>query len=294
MEETKDTMTSEEMTSAEQSFRRFKIVTALVGVFLVATSGYLLWGVHGLRTEISDLNHTFAEEMNRVRETSALDSGNHQRELQSLREELAATIQQARTSVGQAKVEAKRHAERLAKELAQKQDDQRQQIASQMSEIRDEAATRIEQVSSDVGNVKTEVATTQQELDEMVAGLKQVHGDLGVMSGRIATTAEELAALKALGERNYFEFDVAKSKKATRVGDIRIVLKNTDPKRNKFTMEVYADDKRIEKKHKTVNEPIQFYVGGRGGQPYEVVVNEVKKGRIVGYLAAPKVEMARR
>ncbi len=149
-------------------------------------------------------------------------------------------------------------------------------------------------MSSDVGNVKTEVATTQQELDEMVAGLKQVHGDLGVMSGRIATTAEELAALKALGERNYFEFDVAKSKKATRVGDIRIVLKNTDPKRNKFTMEVYADDKRIEKKHKTVNEPIQFYVGGRGGQPYEVVVNEVKKGRIVGYLAAPKVEMARR
>jgi hypothetical protein len=63
-------------------------------------------------------------------------------------------------------------------------------------------------------------------------------------------------------------------------------------KDNRFAIDIYADDKRIEKKFKTVNEPIQFYIGGRGGQPYEVVVNQVKKDRIVGYLAAPKVERA--
>jgi hypothetical protein len=126
----------------------------------------------------------------------------------------------------------------------------------------------------------------------VVTDFRQVRGDLGVMSGRIATNGEELAVLKQLGERNYFEFDVTKSKTPIRVGEISILLRNTVSKDNRFAIDIYADDKRIEKKFKTVNEPIQFYIGGRGGQPYEVVVNQVKKDRIVGYLAAPKVERA--
>jgi hypothetical protein len=142
--------------------------------------------------------------------------------------------------------------------------------------------------------VRTEVATTRQDLEHVVSDFKQVRGDMGVMSGRIATTGEELAALKALGDRNYFEFDVTKSKVPARVGEIQIVLRNTEAKDNRFAIDIFADDKRIEKKYKTVNEPIQFYIGGRGGQPYEIVVNEVGKNRIVGYLAAPKVERAGR
>ena len=69
-------------------------------------------------------------------------------------------------------------------------------------------------------------------------------------------------------------------------------MKGTDPKKNKFTVDLIADDKRVEKKDKNVNEPVQFYVA-RARQPYEIVVNEVKKGQIVGYLATPKVQQTR-
>lgn len=57
-------------------------------------------------------------------------------------------------------------------------------------------------------------------------------------------------------------------------------------------MDVIADDKKVEKKEKGVNEPVQFYTS-KARQPYEIVINEVKKDLIVGYLATPKVQTAR-
>ena len=66
-----------------------------------------------------------------------------------------------------------------------------------------------------------------------------------------------------------------------------------DPKRNRYTLDVLADDKRVEKRDRSINEPVQFYVS-RAHQAYEIVVNEVQKDRVVGYLAVPKVLSASR
>jgi hypothetical protein len=76
------------------------------------------------------------------------------------------------------------------------------------------------------------------------------------------------------------------------VGDIAVLLKKTDPKKNRYTIEVIADDKTVEKKDKTINEPVQFLLS-RATQPYELVVNDVKKDLISGYVASPKVQQTR-
>jgi hypothetical protein len=99
-------------------------------------------------------------------------------------------------------------------------------------------------------------------------------------------------ALRALGERNYLEFNITKAKEPRRIGDVAVLLKKTDAKKNRFTIEVIADDKRVEKKDKNLNEPVQFYVS-KARQPYEIVVNEVKKNQIVGYMSTPKVQTSR-
>jgi len=115
-----------------------------------------------------------------------------------------------------------------------------------------------------------------------------VQGDLGVTSGYVATNGKELDALKRLGERNYFQFTLLrKDKQPKRVGDISLKLRTVDKKRNKYTVEVLADDKMVEKKDKGINEPLQFYVA-KSKLPYELVVNEVGKDQITGYLATPK------
>jgi hypothetical protein len=68
-----------------------------------------------------------------------------------------------------------------------------------------------------------------------------------------------------------------------------MTLNKTDQKKSRYTMTVLADDKSIEKKDKTSGEPIQFYVKGAAKQsPYEIVVFDVGKNQISGYLATPK------
>ena len=87
--------------------------------------------------------------------------------------------------------------------------------------------------------------------------------------------------------------NILKSAEPRRVGDISLIVKKVDTKRNRYTVEVLAADQRIEKKDKSLNEPVQFYITGAASQPYELVVNEVKKDRIIGYLASPKIKLAR-
>ena len=71
------------------------------------------------------------------------------------------------------------------------------------------------------------------------------------------------------------------------MGPISVKLSGTDRKRNRYSIELWADDKKIVKRRKTLLEPVQFYVEGTR-VPYELVVNRIENGVIAGYLATPK------
>jgi hypothetical protein len=273
-------------------------VYALLGIViaLMAGSAYLLVQVEGVRQEAQELRKSLAAEISSFRQRAEAASAAQRGRLDELRGELQAARRQSVLAAGQAKQEAQQHADRLAKAIALEQRRQQEQVTGELSSVKAVATAanyRIGEVSTDVSNVKTEVAATQSELEKTIADLKRTTGDLGVMSGLIATNARELAALKELGERNYFEFSLRKSSRPQRVGDIVVALKRTDVKRNKYTIDLIADDRKIEKKDKNTNEPVQFYLS-KARQPYELVVNEIRKDQISGYLAAPKrIELAR-
>ena len=142
-------------------------------------------------------------------------------------------------------------------------------------------------VKSEVGGVKTDVATTRTDLEATKAKLERTIGDLGLQSGLVARNREDLEALRRRGERNYYEFALLKGKSPTPISTISLQLKKADQKRSKFTLNVLADDRTIEKKDKTMMEPLQFYTG-RERQLYEVVVFTVEKNKVTGYLSTPK------
>jgi len=147
--------------------------------------------------------------------------------------------------------------------------------------------TDVSSVKNDVGGVKTDVATTQADLAATKTQLTRVMGDAGVMSGLIATNHDELQELKRKGERNYYEFTLQKGAPAQNVGTIKVQLKKVDVKRSRFTLAVSSDDKNIEKKDKNLDEPIQFY-SGKTPALFEIVVNNVAKNTVTGYLSTPK------
>ena len=168
----------------------------------------------------------------------------------------------------------------------------RQQLVSQLADLRVDTSEKLGRVSDDLANTGADVKRVEGDLENTTADVKRVAGDLNTVTGTVATNSKELAALKELGERNYFEFNLSKTKGPQKIGDIRIVLKKTDPKHNRYTVEVLADDKKVEKKDKTTNEPVQLYLSG-SSQAYEIVVNQVKKNEVVGYVATPKVKLPR-
>lgn len=270
-------------------------------VALLAANVYLFLQLDAVRQDMTKMREGLQTEIATLREASSVTAQTQRRASETLRDELETARRQAAMAVGQAKTEAEakvtelnKRLEAEAKRAAQLQSAQ-QALKSEVTDVKKEASETKEKlgaVGTEVVTVKSDVASTKSELEKTIAQLKSVQGDLGVTSGLVATNGKELAALRALGERNYFEFNLGKTKSPQKVGDVALMLKKTDQKKNKYTVEVYVDDKRTEKKDKNINEPIQFYTS-KAKIPYEIVVNEVRKDTIVGYLATPKVTNAR-
>src|ERR1017187_5738684 len=179
--------------------------------------------------------------------------------------------------------------------LTQKQMDQRAQDiirreqadAARLDTAQKQTAQQVTAVASDVANVKTDVAKTQTDLATTISQLLAVKGDLSSTNSVIARNHDELVLLQHKGDRNYYEFTLTKGQKKP-VGTVSLELKKTDQKKNKFTLNILADDKNYEKKDRNVNEPLQFY-SGKDPALFEIVVNSINsKNQITGYLTTPK------
>jgi chromosome segregation ATPase len=176
-------------------------------------------------------------------------------------------------------VAAQKSAQAQTARLAREQKATQQQVGAVQSDV--------STVKTDVGGVKTDVASTQADLAATKTQLTSVMGDAGVMSGLIATNHDQLEELKHRGDRNYYEFTLQKGQAPQNVGTIKLGLKKVDVKRSKFTLALSSDDKSIEKKDKNLDEPIQFY-SGKSPVLFEIVVNNISKNSVTGYLSTPK------
>jgi hypothetical protein len=161
------------------------------------------------------------------------------------------------------------------------------ETARQLREAQRKGQAGLTALGGEVGKVKDDVAASKAAIEAAQAQLNRAIGDLGEQSGLIARNADELQALKRAGMREYYEFDIVKAKSPAAVGPVAVKLKDADAKKHKFNMVLVVDDLEIEKKDKTLFEPVQFYRKG-SRQLNEIVVFAVQKDRITGYLSTPK------
>jgi DNA repair exonuclease SbcCD ATPase subunit len=301
---TNDTDRTPEIRNEEPKSHTGAIAALSVGLVLaLAGDGYLLVQSNRQNQNLSDMRDGTQAQISKLGDatTTLLEQ-----RMQALNAELKDAQDSANTAIKRARAEAQKQ----GKDISTKLEEDQQQVADQINQVKEFATTadsKITAVSSDVNSVKGDVtgvkddvtgvkqtvATAQAQLEKTTSDLKRAMGDMGVMSGLIATNGKDLQALRELGERNYTEFDLTKTMRERKIGNVTIALRQTDPKRNRYSLQIVADDKRVDKKDRTINEPVQLYVGG-GHQPYEIVVNQVKKDEVVGYLATPKVTTAQR
>jgi hypothetical protein len=247
------------------------VFIAILGFAALASAGALIWS-YTLETRLEksqaalvnaqQQNDKLAESLNETNaklrvtsETLGQSVGLTQRQLEARASEFLKR-QQAETS-------------RLEKEQQAAQAEAQKQIGAVSSDV--------SSVKTDVGGVKTDVAATKTELADTESKLQRVTGDLGLTSGLV----------KHKGDRNYYDLNLTKGAKPTPISGVSLQLKKADEKHSKYTLVVESDDKKIEKKDKSLDEPVQFYTG-KDKLLYELVINTINKNQVIGYLATPK------
>jgi hypothetical protein len=242
-----------------------KWILLILAVIYVAGSLYLLFDLRSQVNSLSkDSKAQFAELTKRVQAAEASD------------ETLAQQVGMTKKELAARAAELQRQTRAAEARLAERQKEQISQVTG-----------KVAGVETEVGGVKTDVASTKTDLEATKARLERTIGDLGLQSGLVAKTRDDLELLKHRGDRNYYEFTLLKGAKPQPVSTVSLQLRKADAKRGKYTMNVTADDRTIEKKDRNVNEPIQFYTG-RDHLLYELVVWTADKNKVTGYLSTPK------
>ena len=248
-----------------------KWILIAVAVAYVGASAFFIYDLHsklGKVTQDQTANQKQIADLTKRMQSSEADS-------ETLAHQVGMTKKELATRAGELQRQQQAASARIAAEAAEEKKDV------------NAVAGEVGNVKTDVGGVKTDVAATKASLESTIAQLQHTIGDLGVQSGLIANTRGDLEALKHKGDRQYYEFTLLKGAKPQAFSTVALQLKKTDPKRGKYTLNVTADDKTIEKKDKNQSEPVQFYTG-RDHMLYELVAWSVDKNKITGYLSTPK------
>jgi len=270
-----------------------------LGIGLVLALGgdaYLINRSNNLNDQVAQVKQDAQAQVAKLSDSTSSLLEQERQQLQSLNDDISGKYDTANTALRRARLDA----QKASAQLSTKLEEQQKAVGEELGQLKDATSSAtaklnedVSGVKTDVGSVRTDLSSTRTDLDKTGAELKRAVGDMGVMSGLIATNSKDLQALRDLGERNYFEFDLEKGAMTKKVGNVTLTLKKADPKRNRYTIAVMADDKLVEKRDKTINEPVQLYTAS-SKQPYEIVVNQVNKDGVKGYLATPKVSVASR
>jgi hypothetical protein len=165
---------------------------------------------------------------------------------------------------------------------------QRRRVAA----IRPQEDPRFKQFESQLSDQHKELVETRDNLqskldstrDDLTGRLDTTRDELG---NSIAKNHDELVLLQKRGERNYHEFTLTKSKEFQVVGPLSLSLRKADTKHRNYNLQMVVADSRMEKKHVNLYEPVMISLSDRP-QPVELIVNQISKDEIRGYVSEPR------
>jgi hypothetical protein len=223
-----------------------------------------------LQKQIQDSRDQLASKL------SSLEDANAQ-QLDALRSELDSTAKRMGSSGGAALAHARKLVAQLQQETQAQNDELKQEIAKKAD------TDQVNAVSQDIAATKTDLGSAKQNLDTLKNDLGMARSDMGTL---IARNHQDIDALRKLGERNYYEFTLAKNQEQ-KVAGVGLVLKKTNVKKHQFNLNLLTNDMQIPKNGRTIDEPIFFATSGSKSF-YELVINKVSQDQVTGYISTPK------
>jgi len=242
-----------------------------LSLILVLGLVYNAYSTHtNLEERIAFLEHQLADQTDQMKAVKKHETEMGS-DIQVVTKKLGVTTQEldaSRKFAERLKAEQEKAKEQLTSEIARKAN------TTDVAAVRQEATTKVAEVQQNVQNADAKIGTVSGDVKTVAANLDATRRDLAesrreitdvktTLSAQIARNAGELAELRKKGERDFFEFDIKKPKKneMTRVADVQLQLRKTDPKKAKYDVLIQVDDSKLEKRDRTANEPVQFLVG---------------------------------
>lgn len=280
-------------TEVRNGGKGWKIAGGIAVAALVGFNIHLMNKVGDIETSSQSERAAMTAEVSDLEAAMSAQTGAHQREISALQDSVEKTKAEA---AERARAETRRSADQLSKLIAQKEREQQDMFLTEIGTVRGETDTNrkgIEDVSTRVVGVQGELDQTRESLNETADLLASTQSDVDAVSGRVGTHEAAIERLKMQGQRDVTKFQLALSKDRTKVETVHMRVKDIDYKKNRYTLEVMADDKVVTHKDRLLNQPVEFYVTG-AAQPYEVVVTDIARDKVSGYLATPKFKQLAR
>jgi hypothetical protein len=259
-----------------------KIVTALLSVALCALLTYAF------------LEHRSVEQLAASRDELSAALNHEQGQIQTLTQKLlAAESAPVPTPAPQPSLTSQREEQGSIAEPSKVQSHPRRHSAVVRAHGAEEPWRK--QIQSQLSEQQKLIAEDQREIQQTKDSVEKTRADLESnlqstrddLSGSIAKNHDELVALEKKGERNFYEFDLAKSKQFQREGPMSISLRKSNTKHKYCDLVMIVNDSEISKKHVNLYEPVLFYPEGYS-QPLEVVINSIGKDAAHGYVSEPR------
>ncbi len=280
--------------------RSFPVATVVAGIALAAALGALAYYLIGAQNRIEELNTNLMASQERLVEVTER-LGQSQEQIQGLE----TGLERSEIKIGQQGQELGRTRnlvtnlkdenaaqDKELKAIAIKKADQ--EAVEKLAEETSGLADRASGIEAEVGEVNDRLSQANSNIGELRDMTTANRGDIEgnrTAIGEVRTTADGntgvIDGVKRSLEREYYNFELEKKGGIMKVFDVALNLKKTNFKDQKFTLEIIANGKRIQKKGHAINEPIFFYAGG-DNKRYELLVNRIEKNLIVGYVSVPK------
>ncbi len=264
----------------------WKLAAVSLGVGVLGFNAFLSSRIEAVDSASGAERLALEHQISRLEEKMAAKDGAHARTVAALRAELEKT---QRVASNQARHEVRRQSDSTAKLLVDTQREQQDMFLGEIGSVRtaaDENRQGIDTIRGEVNGVRGAVDEAKKSLNETGDVLLRTQDDLHMVASRVDEQGSSLAELKRRGERETMPFALAESKTRTKVGELYVRLKDANPSKNRYTVEILADDQLILQKDRSVNESVELYVTG-SERPYEFVVTKVEKGRVSGFLSRP-------
>jgi chromosome segregation ATPase len=285
--EVKDMQETTQNTEVRNGGKGWKIAGGIAVAALIGANVYLMNRVGDIETSTQNERAAMTTEVSDLEAALSEQTGAYQREISALQESVEKTKAEA---AERARAETRRSADQLSKLIAQKEQEQQDMFLTEIGAVRGDTDTNrkgIEEVSTRVTGVQGDLDQTREGLNETADLLANTQKDVDGISGRVGTHEAAIERLRMQGQRDVTKFQLPVSKERTKVEAVQMRVKDIDFKKNRYTLEIMADDRIVTHKDRVLNQPVEFYVMGVA-QPYEVVVTDIEREQVTGYLATPK------